>query len=133
MECVRTICRDVPSRLRIFLRLVPIIVLAMTILFYFQFSSIARRVSVATWTNIVGHENASVIDRNLEGGSRLLQASMLFGDKDMVFERAMRTHVQHGERWGYRTRVLRHDIVGQGEWKLLVSSCNHLEMTMMGK
>ena len=49
---------------------------------------------------------------------------MLFGSgekgEDMLYERAMRTHIQHGERWGYTSHILRKDIVGKGDWKVLV-------------
>ncbi len=104
--------------------LVPAILLAATILFYFELSNIVWRVPIGPWTNDFGRRNASIIvDDSLEGGSRILQASMLFGGHgDTVYERAMRTHVRHGERWGYRTSILRHDVVGKGEWKILVSS-----------
>ncbi len=65
----------------------------------------------------------------MEGGPRIRQASMLFGDgekgEDAMYERAMRTHIAHGEKWGYPSHVLRKDLVGKGDWKVLVCDCLH--------
>lgn len=63
-------------------------------------------------------------DNALEGGPRIRQASMLFrgGEEgeDAIYERAMRTHLLHGKRWGYPSHILRKDVVGKGEWKVVV-------------
>lgn len=53
---------------------------------------------------------------------------MLFSGEDtgkqmganVVYERAVRTHLKHAERWGYPSHVLREDIIGQGKWEVLV-------------
>ena len=49
---------------------------------------------------------------------------MLFGGgekgDDAMYERAMKTHLLHGKRWGYPSHILRQDVVGKGEWKELV-------------
>ena len=78
--------------------------------------------------------NSSLVDENpdflfdnaLEGGPRIRQVSMLFGGgekgEDAMYERAMKTHLQHGERWGYPSHILRQDLVGKGDWKVLVNS-----------
>ena len=64
------------------------------------------------------------INLGMEGGPRIRQASMLFGSgekgEDALYERAMRTHIKHGQRWGYTSHILRKDIVGKGDWKVLV-------------
>ena len=60
----------------------------------------------------------------MEDGPRIRQASMLFGGgekgEDAVYERAMKTHLIHGERWGYPSHILRKDLVGKGDWKVPV-------------
>ena len=60
----------------------------------------------------------------MEGGPRIRQASMLFGGgekgEDALYERTMKTHLLHGEKWGYPSHVLRKDLVGKGDWKVLV-------------
>lgn len=38
----------------------------------------------------------------------------------MVYERSVRTHLKHAEKWGYPSHVLREDIIGQGKWEVLV-------------
>ena len=37
------------------------------------------------------------------------------GNFDLYYERGLRTHIENGEKWGYPTHYLRHDIVGRGE------------------
>jgi len=37
------------------------------------------------------------------------------GPEHDVYERALKLHLAHGERWGYTTHVLRQDIVGDAE------------------
>ena len=51
-----------------------------------------------------------------EGGPRIRQASMIYSSNDYnaVYERAVASHIRHGDRWGVPTHVLRHDIVEAG-------------------
>ena len=75
-----------------------------------------------------------VFDSAFEGGARIRQACMLFGSDDaakqmganVVYERSVRTHLKHAERWGYPSHILREDIVGQGQWEALVLSPHKL-------
>ena len=47
-----------------------------------------------------------------EAGPRVRQATTTLHDEnDPVFERAIRTHIKHGEAWGYPTHVLRHPML----------------------
>lgn len=71
------------------------------------------------------HDN---FDSTLEGGARIRQACMLFSSQDtahqmganVVYERSVRTHLKHAEKWGYPSHILRDDIIGQGKWEVLV-------------
>lgn len=57
-----------------------------------------------------------VFDDTSEGAAIISQVSMQFGDHfDVVSERALRTHIEHGQKWGYPTHYLRQDIIGQHE------------------
>ena len=60
-----------------------------------------------------GIESLSTIH---EGGPRIRQATMIYQtDKyNVVYERAVDSHLRHGERWGVPTHILRHDIVEAG-------------------
>lgn len=69
-----------------------------------------------------------IFDSTLEGGARIRQACMLFRSENVskqmgenvAYERSVRTHLKHAERWGYPSHILREDIVGHGQWKVLV-------------
>ena len=69
-----------------------------------------------------------IFDSTLEGGARIRQACMLFPSEDkshemganVVYERSIRTHLKHAEKWGYPSHILREDIIGQGKWEKLV-------------
>lgn len=71
-----------------------------------------------------------IFDTTLEGGARIRQACMLFSSDDttkemganVVYERSVRTHLKHAERWGYPSHILREDIIGNGKWEVLVQS-----------
>lgn len=91
--------------------------------------------SLASWPPYEAHVNASIADTNailetaLEGRPRIRQACMLFVSKvagehemgkNVIYERSIRTHIKHAERWGYVNHILREDIIGMGEWKVLV-------------
>lgn len=41
---------------------------------------------------------------------RIAKASMLYGQYNNLYERALRSHARHAQRWGYPMHVLRHDI-----------------------
>jgi len=47
--------------------------------------------------------------------ARIIRASMLYGTSNSLYERAIRTHLQHSERWGHRFQVLREDLTS-GFW-----------------
>ena len=48
--------------------------------------------------------------------SKILQATMMFGHNYKgLNERALQSHAQHAELWGYGDRVLTREIVGAGE------------------
>ena len=36
--------------------------------------------------------------------------------KISYYERSINTHIKHGERWGWPTHILRHDVVGTGAY-----------------
>ena len=69
-----------------------------------------------------------IFDSSLEGGARIRQACMLFSSEDtahhtganVVYERSVRTHLKHAEKWGYPSHILRQDIIGKGKWEELV-------------
>ncbi|CAG8366382.1 unnamed protein product [Penicillium salamii] len=46
---------------------------------------------------------------------RVAKVSMLYGGTNDMYERALRSHERHGERWGYPMHVLRQDITA-GFW-----------------
>ncbi|CAG8947378.1 unnamed protein product [Penicillium salamii] len=46
---------------------------------------------------------------------RIAKVSMLYGGTNDMYERALRSHERHGERWGYPMHVLRQDITA-GFW-----------------
>ena len=71
-----------------------------------------RGLSLDTRSNF----DASSIDDELvdriESGPRVRQATTsLHNEYDPVFERAIMSHVRHGEAWGYPTHVLRHSML----------------------
>ena len=65
----------------------------------------------------------------IEGGSRIRQATTtLHDDYDSVFERAVKSHIKHGEAWGYPTNVLRHSMLdGNSQFNKL----SYLEMLLL--
>ena len=71
-----------------------------------------------------------IFDSTLEGGARIRQACMLFSSENtaqqmganVVYERSVRTHLKHAEKWGYPSHILREDIIGHGKWEVLVRS-----------
>jgi len=66
--------------------------------------------------NATSFEHDGVFDATTEGAPRIAQVSMQFGGNfDLMYERGLRTHIANGEKWGYPTHYLRHDIVGKGE------------------
>ena len=79
--------------------------------------------TVSEWAQAVLHKNNAssfehdgVFDDTAEGAPRITQVSMQFGESfDLIYEKGLRTHIQNGEKWGYPTHYLRHDIVGKGE------------------
>jgi hypothetical protein len=42
--------------------------------------------------------------------SRVAKVSMLYGETNHMYERALKSHERHGKRWGYPMHVLRQDI-----------------------
>ena len=71
-------------------------------------------------TPIAGHaEFSTTIDENggtvygkLTSSPRILQTTMLLGDQsNNITERCVQTHLEHAEKWGYKTIVLRRDFM----------------------
>lgn len=44
------------------------------------------------------------------GSGRVAKVSMLYGKRNLLYERALRSHQRHANRWGYPMYVLREDI-----------------------
>ncbi|KAL9129692.1 MAG: hypothetical protein Q9217_001934, partial [Psora testacea] len=66
--------------------------------------------------NATSFEHDGVLDEAAEGAPRITQVSMQFGDSfQLMNERGLKTHIANGEKWGYPTYYLRHDIIGKGE------------------
>ena len=76
-----------------------------------------------------------VFDDTLEGGPRIRQASMVFGGRESpVYERSLRTHIEHGKEFGYPTHFLRQDVIGDGEWvKLLFDKILYLQSLIINE
>lgn len=51
--------------------------------------------------------------------NRIAKVSMLFGDPNEAYERALESHERHAARWGYPFYILRKD-EGCGFWTKLV-------------
>ena len=41
---------------------------------------------------------------------RIAKVSMLYGEANHMYERALQSHERHGKRWGYPMHILREDI-----------------------
>lgn len=41
---------------------------------------------------------------------RVAKVSMLYGETNHMYERALQSHERHGKRWGYPMHILRQDI-----------------------
>ena len=67
----------------------------------------------------------------IEGGSRLRQATTTLHDEyDPIFERAIKSHIKHGEAWGYPTHVLRHSMLdGNSQYNKL----SYLQMLLLNE
>jgi hypothetical protein len=46
---------------------------------------------------------------------RIAKVSMLYGSPNPLYERALKSHERHAQRWGYPMMVLQRDIMG-GYW-----------------
>ena len=67
-------------------------------------------------SNATSFDHTGILDESLEGAPKILQVSMQFnGQFNILYERGLRSHVTYGEKWGYPTHFLRHDIVGSGD------------------
>lgn len=66
-----------------------------------------------------------------EGASRIRQATVLLHDEyDPVYERAVKSHIKHGEAWRYPTHVLRHSMLdGDRKWNKLA----YLQMLLLNE
>lgn len=51
----------------------------------------------------------------VQSTSRLMVASMLFGETTSYYERALETHLRHCTRWGYSMHILRRNF-SEGYW-----------------
>jgi hypothetical protein len=46
---------------------------------------------------------------------RITKASMLYGPRNVIYERALQTHRRHAQKWGYGMEVLQNEIA-MGYW-----------------
>lgn len=46
---------------------------------------------------------------------RITKASMLYGPRNVIYERALQTHRRHAQKWGYGMEVLQNEIA-KGYW-----------------
>ena len=77
--------------------------------------------------------NNELIDPN-EGGPRVRQATTTLHDEyDPVFERAIKSHIKHGEAWGYPTHVLRHSMFDRNSQYNKISYLQMLLLNEMAK
>ena len=85
--------------------------------------------------DIVLENNTHTSDVFEEKRSRILQATMMFGDKYIgVNERTLQSHVDHAKRWGYGDHILRREIVGAGQWdKFIFSKILHVLNLIIGE
>ena len=75
-----------------------------------------------------------IFDSSFQGSARIRQACMLSSSEDTAhqlgwnaaYERSVRTHLKHAEKWGYKSHVSREDITGKGEWEVLICPPNHI-------
>lgn len=67
----------------------------------------------ATRSDIAGN---AVLNDAQEGGPRVRQATMIYETDrfNAAYERAVDSHLRHGEKWRVPTHILRHDIVDAG-------------------
>lgn len=74
-------------------------------------------------------------DVSEEKRSRVLQATMMFGDVYVgLNERTLQSHVDHAKRWGYGDRILRAEIVGAGQRdRFLFSKILHVLNLIIGE
>ena len=77
----------------------------------------------------------STSDVSEEKRSKILQATMMFGDKYQgLNERTLQSHVDHAKRWGYGDHILRREIVGAGQWdKFIFSKLLHVQNLILGE
>lgn len=60
--------------------------------------------------------DASFMNGRPNGGvPRIAKVTMLYGQTNVLYERALRTHRWHNEKWNYPFHILRHEIAG-GYW-----------------
>ena len=69
-----------------------------------------------------------------EGGPRVRQATVdLHNGFHPIFERALKSHIRHGEAWGYPTHVLRHSMLDGTSQYNKISYLQMLLLTEMAK
>lgn len=95
---------------------------------FFIFALAVTFFSQTSWPSSKA-QSKTTLETTLESGRRIRQACMLFVSKvaqehdmgqNVIYERSTRTHIKYAERWGYPNHILRQDIIGQGEWTVLV-------------
>ncbi|RDW70879.1 uncharacterized protein DSM5745_08390 [Aspergillus mulundensis] len=97
-----------PRRRR--LPLIVILIISLVFVLGFRLCSGAGRLS-GPWRIAPPSLSLSVPPR----GRRITKASMLYGPRNAIYERALQSHARHAERWGYGMEVLRHEIA-EGYW-----------------
>ena len=74
-----------------------------------------------------------VVDSD-EGGPRVRQATtVLHDDYEPVFERAVKSHIRHGEAWGYPTHVLRHSMLNGNSGFSYYNKIAFLQMLLLNE
>ena len=70
----------------------------------------------------------------VEGGPRVRQATTsLQNDYDPIFERAIKSHIKHGEIWGYPTHVLRHSMLNTGSGYSQYNKLAFIQMLLLNE
>lgn len=65
----------------------------------------------AEYSTAIDDDGGTVYGK-LSSSPRILQTTMLLGDQsNNITERCIKTHLEHGDRWGYKTIVLRRDFM----------------------
>lgn len=76
-------------------------------------TSSSYRARITSWRDTV--QQATLQHTDKAGAPKLLRLSMLYGEENEYYKRALETQQKHSERWGHELKVLREDI-SMGAW-----------------